>query len=156
MRCGAAINLTLQLNDGAENLGTTTINLNVGAPRFALRENFDGVTAPNLPNGWATSASGAQEIWKTSTNNFRFAAEFRIFARAESNRHQRTHFACVFQINSENAELTFRNRYDLETTFLRNQLYDGGSFGDKNRQISEDSKIFWTRAEFLNRAVTTA
>ncbi len=30
-----------------------------------------------------------------------------------------------FRVNSGTAELTFRNRYDLETTFLRNKLYDG-------------------------------
>ena len=31
----------------------------------------------------------------------------------------------VFRVNSATAELNFYNRYDLETTFLRNKLYDG-------------------------------
>ena len=124
LQCGAAITLTLQLNDGAENLGTTTINLNVGAARFALRENFDGVTAPNLPSGWTTSASGAQEIWKTSATVFNSPPNS-AFSPAPSQIGINELTSPAFQINSENAELTFRNRYDLETTFLRNQLYDG-------------------------------
>ena len=32
----------------------------------------------------------------------------------------------AIRINSAQAELSFQNRYDLETTFLRNKLYDGG------------------------------
>ena len=124
LRCGAAIVLTLQLNDGAENLGTISINLNVGAPRFALREDFDSVNLPNLPNGWTTSASGAAEIWKTSETAFDSPPNA-VFSPAPSQIGINELVSPTFQIVSENAELTFCNRYDLETTFLRNQLYDG-------------------------------
>ncbi|CAN5350325.1 hypothetical protein BH20ACI1_BH20ACI1_17780 [soil metagenome] len=124
LRCGAMIILTLQLNDGAENLGTITINLNVGAPRFALRENFDGVNSPNLPNGWTTSASGAQQIWKTTENIFDSPPNS-AFSPSSNQIGINELVSPTFQIASENAELIFRNRYDLETTFLRNQLYDG-------------------------------
>ena len=34
----------------------------------------------------------------------------------------------VISINSSNAEIQFRNWYELETTFLRNRLYDGAVF----------------------------
>ena len=124
LRCGAAIILTLQLSDGAENLGTVSINLNVGTPRFALREDFDGVNLPNLPNGWTSSASGAQEIWKTSETAFDSPPNA-VFSPAPSQIGINELVSPAFQIVSENAELTFHNRYDLETTFLRNQLYDG-------------------------------
>ncbi len=125
LHCGAAIILTFQLNDGAENLGTTSINLNVGAPRFALRENFDNVNSPNLPNGWTTSASGAEQIWTTSKNAFDSTPNS-AFSLAPSQIGINQLTSPAFQIASDNAELTFRQRYDLETTFLRNQLYDGG------------------------------
>ncbi len=125
LRCGSVITLPLQLQDGADNLGTITINLNTGAARFALRENFDGVNLPNLPNGWTTSATGAQMVWKTtgvafdSPPNSAFSPDPGQVGINEL-------ASPVFQIYSEDAELTFRNRYNLETTFLRNKLYDGG------------------------------
>ncbi len=125
LRCGAAIILTLQLSDGAENLGSATINLNVGSPRFALRENFDDVVAPNLPSGWTTSAGGAQETWKTTGSNFSSPPNS-AFSPAPNQIGINELVSPAFLVSSENAELTFRNRYDLETTFLRNQLYDGG------------------------------
>ncbi|MGI8787151.1 MAG: FG-GAP-like repeat-containing protein [Pyrinomonadaceae bacterium] len=124
LHCGDAITLTLQLTDGAEDLGTITIPLNAGEPRIALRENFDSPPAPNLPVGWTTAASGAQDVWKTSV------------AASQSPPNSAYSFAGnqvginelvspVFRVNSTDAKLTFRNRYDLETTFLRNKLYDG-------------------------------
>ncbi|MCA1639579.1 MAG: carboxypeptidase regulatory-like domain-containing protein, partial [Acidobacteria bacterium] len=124
IRCGDVITLTLQLQDGADNLGTVTINLNTGAARTALQENFDSVVAPNLPNGWTTSATGGQEIWKTSNVIFQSPPNS-AFSPTSNQVGVNELVSPVFQINSPNAELTFRNRYDLETTFLRNQLYDG-------------------------------
>ena len=135
LRCGAEITLNLQLNDGTENLGTVTLKLNVGAARFALKENFDGVNLPNLPDNWTTSASGGQQTWKTSETAFDSPPNS-AFSPSPAQPGINELTSPMFQIVSENAELTFRNRYDLETTFLRNQLYDGsvleikiGSFG---------------------------
>ncbi|MGI8641961.1 MAG: FG-GAP-like repeat-containing protein [Pyrinomonadaceae bacterium] len=125
LRCGAMITLTLQLQDGAENPGTITINLNTGAPRFALREDFDGVNLPDLPGGWTTSASGGQDIWKTTERAFASPPNS-AFSPDPNQVGINELVSPVFQVASENAELTFRNRYDLETTFLRNKLYDGG------------------------------
>jgi len=123
LRCGDVITLTLQLQDVAENLGTVTINLNTGSRRVALQENFDAVAAPNLPAGWTTSASGAQEIWKTSTTAHETPPNAAYsFAAGQVGINELV--SPAFRVNSA-AELTFRNRYDLETTFLRNKLYDG-------------------------------
>src|SRR5205814_6515933 len=36
-----------------------------GAPIFS--QNFDGVSAPSLPGGWTTSATGVQSPWVTQT-----------------------------------------------------------------------------------------
>ncbi len=137
LNCGDQIILTFQLNDGAENLGLVSIALNTGVPRFALRENFDSVVAPNLPNGWTTAASGAQQIWKTSNARFQSAPNA-AYSFAANQVGVNELVSPVFQINSTSAELTFRNRYDLETTFLRNKLYDGAvleiRIGDGNFQ----------------------
>ncbi len=137
LNCGDAIVLTFQLSDGAEILGTISITLNTGIQRFALRENFDSVVAPNLPNGWTTAATGAQQIWKTSNAAFQSAPNA-AYSSAANQVGVNELVSPAFQINSANAELTFRNRYDLETTFLRNKLYDGAvleiKIGDDNFQ----------------------
>ena len=124
LHCGDPIILTLQLNDGTENLGTVTINLNAGALRIALQEDFDSVNLPNLPSGWTTSASGGQDVWKTSETHFESPPNA-IHSLASNQVGLNEITSPVFHINSTNARLTFRNRYDLETTFLRNRLYDG-------------------------------
>jgi Carboxypeptidase regulatory-like domain len=124
LRCGDLITLTLQLNDGAENLGNVTISLNAGAKRIAFQQDFDSVNLPTLPNGWTTSASRAQDIWKTTENHFESPPNS-IFSAASNQVGLNELTSPVFHINSTDARLTFRNRYDLETTFLRNRLYDG-------------------------------
>ncbi|MDQ2747833.1 MAG: hypothetical protein M3T96_11310, partial [Acidobacteriota bacterium] len=135
LRCGDALTLTLQLNDGTENLGAVTISLNAGAKRIALFEDFDFVNLPVLPAGWTTSASGAQDIWKTTELHFE-SPQNSVFSAAASQVGLNELTSPVFHINSTDARLIFRNRYDLETTFLRNRLYDGavleikvGNFG---------------------------
>jgi FG-GAP-like repeat len=124
LTCGAVITLTLQLQDGAENLGTVAINLNTGAKRIAFQENFDSVTAPNLPNGWTTSATGAQQSWTTSVTQIQTPPNS-AFSPDPNQIGVNELISPGFSITSPNAELEFRNWYELETTFLRNRLYDG-------------------------------
>ena len=124
LHCGDPITLTLQLNDGAENLGVAMINLNAGAKQIAFQEDFDSVNLPTLPNGWTTSASGAQGVWKTTETHFESPPNsVQSFAANQVGLNELT--SPVFHIDSTSAGLTFRHRYDLETTFLRNRLYDG-------------------------------
>ncbi len=135
LRCGDLITLTLQLSDGAENLGAVAINLNAGARRIALQEDFDFVNLPVLPVGWTSSATGAQSIWATTEEHFE-SPQDSVFSAASNQIGLNELTSPVFRINSTEAHLTFRNRYELETTFLRNRLYDGavleikiGNFG---------------------------
>ena len=60
--CGGTNTASLQLQDGIANLGTVTFSFPLGqlSVASAFSQNFDGVTAPALPAGWATSASGGQ------------------------------------------------------------------------------------------------
>src|SRR5581483_3980555 len=60
--CGSAINPVLQLQEGGTNIGTTTFSIPLGQIATIYSENFDGVTAPALPAGWTTSASGSQTV----------------------------------------------------------------------------------------------
>ena len=124
LTCGGTITLTLQLQDGTENLGIVQINLTTGARRIAFQENFDSVTAPNLPNGWTTAATGAQQNWTTSTAQFQTAPNS-VFSPDPNQVGLNELVSPAVSITSPNAEIEFRNWYELETTFLRNRLYDG-------------------------------
>ena len=139
LRCGAEISLTFQLQDGTENLGTITINRSIGKPRIAFRENFVFGT-PNLPTGWTTSADGGQETWKTVTNRHQTPPNS-VFSPSPNQTGINELVSPVFGIKSAEAELTFRNWYELETTFLQNKLYDGSvleiKIGDDNWQDIE-------------------
>lgn len=67
--CGSTITLTFQLQDGATSYGTATTSYVAGAVVNSAptsTENFDGVTAPALPAGWATAQTTAT-LWATTT-----------------------------------------------------------------------------------------
>ena len=117
----------MQLQDGAENLGTVTINLFTGKPRIAFNEDFDNKPLPNLPAGWTTSATGAQQVWKTTETRFQTPPNS-AFSPDPNQVGLNEMTSPVISINSSNAEIQFRNWYELETTFLRNRLYDGAVF----------------------------
>lgn len=122
--CGDSIILTLNLQDGTQNLGQVSFPFNVGKRRTAFAENFDSVVSPNLPAGWTTSGTGVGVNWITSTNSFQTKPNS-VFTSTPNNIGTNELVTPSFSIASANAELEFRNRYDLESTFLRNRLYDG-------------------------------
>lgn len=122
--CGSQVTLSLRVADGAAQLGTVVIKLQTGTPKVALNENFDRATRPSLPAGWTTSATGAQQIWTTS--NLRFETQPQsLFSPDPFQVGLNEVVTPAFALTSPNARLTFRNWYELETTFLRNRLYDG-------------------------------
>jgi hypothetical protein len=124
LACGEPITLTFELRDGAENLGTISVSLETGAKRIALQENFDSVATPDLPDGWTSNATGAQRNWATSTAQ-KHSAPNSAFSPNPNQAGVNELVSPVFQIVSPNAEVSFRNWYELESTFLRNKLYDG-------------------------------
>ncbi|HEY0657162.1 MAG TPA: FG-GAP-like repeat-containing protein, partial [Pyrinomonadaceae bacterium] len=124
LACGEPILLTFNLQDGAENLGMISVILDNGTKRVALQENFDSVIAPNLPNGWTTGAAGAQQNWTTASVQTQSAPNSAFSPNPNQNGINEL-VSPVFQIVSPNAEISFRNWYELESTFLRNKLYDG-------------------------------
>jgi subtilase family serine protease len=127
--CGQTISLVWQLEDGTDNLGSVSLNFNLGALVSAttLSQNFDGVTAPALPTGWSTSVTGEQVDWFTTTaaND---SAPNSAFATDVANPGVAYLLSPVFPIVSRDAQLTFRQNYYLEyEKFLgTTYYYDGG------------------------------
>jgi hypothetical protein len=124
LHCGDVISLTIQLQDNSDDFGTVTVSVNTGKPRLALGENFDAVAAPALPSGWTTSATGAQQPWKTSEARFQ-SPRNSAFSPAPNQIGVNELVSPAFPVSTANAQIEFRNWYELETTFLRNKLYDG-------------------------------
>ena len=119
--CGGTNTTTLQLQDGTANLGTVTFSFLLGNPvvTTAFSQNFDGVTAPALPAGWATSASGAESAWVTTTASSDTAPNA-VFSPDSASVGVNELDSPAIILPSGQCQLTFRQNYNLEST------YDGG------------------------------
>ena len=69
--CGGTITATLQLQDGAKNLGTVSFTLTLGKQVVVLTRNFDSTAPPALPPGWVATQgvnAGGFPFWVTSNS----------------------------------------------------------------------------------------
>jgi hypothetical protein len=121
--CGSAIPLTLRLTDGGQDLGSVIVQMPLGATRYALAENFDR-TIGGLPIGWTSWAATAQRRWTISTTRTQ-SPPYSAFSPDVNQVGVNELVSPAFRITNSDSLLTFRNWYDLETTFLRNRLFDG-------------------------------
>jgi hypothetical protein len=131
LACGDSISLSVSLSDGTQSLGIVVIDLRTGSPRVAIKQNFDRSQQVQLPPRWTRSENHSNTIELPGDRNWRVSA-------ARSTSGTKSAFSPdlnqtgvnemvtpVFHVSTANARLTFQNWYDLETTFLRNRLYDG-------------------------------
>ena len=123
--CGGTINPTLQLQDGTNNLGVISFSLNVGTPSLLFSESFDSVGPPALPANWATSASGAQSAWITTTTS-RDSLPNAAFSPDSAAAGINELDSPVLVMPSAQAQLAFRHSYDFEGPSSGNLGYDGG------------------------------
>jgi|GEM_PF-1017134 len=63
--CLSTITASIQVQDGASNLGTVAFTIPLGTTANVTAQNFDGVAAPALPAGW-TSVAASGPAWVTS------------------------------------------------------------------------------------------
>ncbi|MEI8288466.1 MAG: immunoglobulin-like domain-containing protein [Verrucomicrobiota bacterium] len=124
--CGTTITAMLQLQDGTNNLGLAAFTLPLGKG-FGLSQNFDGVTAPGLPSGWAaTNVYGTAASWGTTTASSDTSPNS-AFLADPTNPAQNALLSPLVFISSATAQLSFRHNYSLEYTGNRlKTYYDGG------------------------------
>jgi hypothetical protein len=136
--CGQTISLLLQLQDGANDLGTVTYTMTLGNPVVTFTENFDGVVAPALPAGWvAANASGPAPLWVTSSSGtpapaFDTAPNAAFVDDPAVVSDKRLDSPSI-AITTASAQLTFQNNFNLETNFDGGVLeisIGGGPFSD--------------------------
>src|SRR5688572_13279796 len=116
-------------------------------------ENFDAVTAPALPDGWTSTATGAHLPWKTSSAGTPDTAPNHAFAPNPNSVSDTILFSPPIAVPAEGGSFSFRNRYNTEQYFdgmvleisisggaYRDIREAGGSFatGGYNGLISRD------------------
>ncbi|MCS6874564.1 MAG: FG-GAP-like repeat-containing protein [Pyrinomonadaceae bacterium] len=122
--CGSEVILSFNLQDGARSLGTISYIQTAGLRRIAFWEDFDRLRSGQIPSGWTSSSSGGQQRWQVS-NRRSVSPPSSAFSSCSTQIGINELVTPPFRINSEQAELRFHNWYELESTFLRNRLYDG-------------------------------
>jgi hypothetical protein len=127
--CGAIIKPWLQLQDGTRSLGVAAFSFTLGVPIIATTENFDGVSTPNLPQGWSVSPVGA---WTTTTAQ-KDTPPNAAFASDPTGVSDKQLISRIFAIPNASSQLRFRHFYNTEDGFDGGVLeisINGGPFID--------------------------
>jgi len=146
--CGGTVTATIQFQDGATNLGNITYTFTLGVQATAFSENFDGVVAPALPAGWVTAFTNGDgdctvggplctlgSNWTTSATTPDTAPND-AFHNDPSCVTNNTLDTPSIAITSAASVLTFRNNFNLESTFdggvleVSTPSINGGAFID--------------------------
>jgi hypothetical protein len=113
--CGSIVTATLALVDGATNLGVVTYNFQVGTLVTSFTQNLDAVTAPALPAGWTTAATGVEVPWVTSTTSSDTAPN-NAFAPNSTDIGNTELVTPAIPIATASGQLTFRNLFNMEAS----------------------------------------
>ena len=135
--CGGSITVTIQWQDGALNLGTTSWTFTLGTTVVSSSENFDAVVAPALPAGWlASNPVGGGALWVTSTSGTPappvVSAPNALFIDDPAFITDKQITTPSF-IPGSGARVSFANNFNLESTFDGGVLeisINGGAYQD--------------------------
>ncbi len=111
---------------------TATATATPTATPGACDENFDGVTAPALPSGWATTASGVESPWVTTTA-MSSSPPNSAFAPDPNNVGDTELVSTPILISGGGGSFSFQNNYNTESTFDGMVLeisVNGGAYQD--------------------------
>ena len=132
--CGGTVTASLQLQDGATNLGTVTYAFTMtGTLTTSFSENFDAAVVPALPAGWTAdqgiNTAGAP-LWVTSNSGTPApaadSAPNAVFTQDPANVCDNRIYSPVLMYTA-GSQLTFRQNFDLEeNTGVTGQAYDAG------------------------------
>jgi len=131
--CGGIITPILDFWSGTNRIGPVTFNLPLGRPVLALSENFDGLT---IPAGWSASLSGEGTPWTVSTAQYDTPPRA-LFAPDVADISDNRILSQSMSMTSTNARLTFRHRFNLESSVASGTGFDGGVL-----EISIDGAAF--------------
>jgi hypothetical protein len=128
--CGGSFTATLQLQDGATNLGTAAASLAFGGATTSISQNFDSVTVPALPPGWTSSVTNFQTVgqlqvpWITTNSNADTPPNAAYVPDATSPAFSDL-VSPAATLPANPMPLTFRSSYNIELD-SGTSAYDGG------------------------------
>lgn len=119
--CGQFITATLQLQDGAANLGAVSYDFQLGKLVVATNfsENFDEVSPPNLPADWTTSGTSGLTLWSTETG-ISDSGPNAVSCPDSASVGEVILMSPAILLPNSPSQLSFRQSFNLEDT------YDGG------------------------------
>jgi hypothetical protein len=124
--CGGTVTASLQLQDGAQYVGTVTVPITLGQITTLYTQAFDTVTSPALPSGWSTAATGAEIPWVTQTIT-NSTPPNSAFCPDVSNIGTSDLVSPSIVLPAGPSVLSFAHSYDLETnTASATDGFDGG------------------------------
>ena len=151
--CGQTITAVLQLQDGADDLGTVSYSFQLGQTVSTnyYTQNFDGVSAGILPTNWNTSASGSLTSW-TTVNSTNDATTNVAYCPDAATPGEVYLYSPKLSINEGTNQLSFRNDFNLEPD------YDGGvleiAIGDNDIASSTFTDILAAGGSFVTGGYT--
>jgi uncharacterized repeat protein (TIGR01451 family) len=134
--CGDAVTVSIVVDS---NLGPQTKTFTIqtgGSPNITYSENFDGVTVPALPAGWAVLVAASTPpapLWRT-VNTGASSAPNAVFTPSAATTTLNALQSTTIPVTSANAQLTFRQSYNTEFEWdggaLEISLDNGATFAD--------------------------
>jgi hypothetical protein len=118
--CGSTITASIQLQDGASNLGTVSYTFTLGSTSTIFSENFDLLAAPALPPGWTTSQGtvSAFPLWVSSNTGDPLPSASStpnaIFSTDPNNIIDNRIETPGIIINKSGTKLSFKHNFNLE------------------------------------------
>ncbi|MGD0814005.1 MAG: protease pro-enzyme activation domain-containing protein [Verrucomicrobiota bacterium] len=153
--CGQTITAVLQFQDGEVDDGTVSYSFQLGLPFSTTNygQNFDGVSAGNLPSGWTTSSTGGLTAW-TTVNSSNDGTTNVAYCPDAATQGEVYLYSPEISLNEGTNQLSFLNDYNLEET------YDGGvleiAIGDDNIANGAFQDILAAGGSFVTGGYLTA
>lgn len=128
--------ITVKVTDAGGMTVQDTFVLIVNKPEptaWSMVQNFDGVSTPNLPAGWTSSATGAAATNWVTTSSGSDSAPNNAFVSDPMNVTDSSLTSPAIAITEFNSRIRFRHSYDTELDFDGGVLeisIDGGPFTD--------------------------
>lgn len=122
--CGSLIELRFNVESEPTRPTVLKVPLRAGVENVTFAESFDRTQVAGLPPRWTRSNSIPELFWTISTSR-KTTQPKAIYSNAPIRPGTNELVTPSIRISTDQAKLSFQNWYELETTFLRNRLYDG-------------------------------